>query len=150
VSDTRKTKSDTFSDNERAAIKERAAELKKAARRGSAAEKAAADARDVLAAIAAMRQPDRAIAERIHDIVTTEAPDLAPKLWYGMPAYARSGKILCFFLSAEKEKARYSTFAFNAEATLDDGTMWPTSFALTDMTEAHAATITALVRKAVG
>ncbi|MFC0106262.1 iron chaperone [Kibdelosporangium aridum] len=137
-----------WTDAEKAAMKERAAEVRKAASRGSGKQKAAADAQDVLDVIATMSQPDREIAERIHAIVTTEAPHLAPRLWYGMPAYALKGKVLCFYLSAEKEKERYGTLGFNAVATLDDGTMWPTSFALTAMTDEHAALITKLIKKA--
>ena len=131
-----------FSAEERAAMKERAKELKSTAK--AADEKAA-----LLAKIAEMGDADRALAERIHDIVTTTAPALAPKLYYGMPAYAKDGKILCFFQPAEKFGARYATFGFNDVANLDDGTMWPTGFALTTLTAADEKKIAALVKKAV-
>ena len=131
-----------FSAEERAAMKEGAKELKSTAK--AADEKAA-----LLAKIAEMGDADRALAERIHDIVTTTAPALAPKLYYGMPAYAKDGKILCFFQPAEKFGARYATFGFNDVANLDDGTMWPTGFALTTLTAADEKKIAALVKKAV-
>jgi uncharacterized protein YdhG (YjbR/CyaY superfamily) len=135
-----------FTDEERAAMKERAKEQKAAARRG----KGKADGeRDVLAKIAEMPKSDRVMAERIHAIVKANAPDLTPKTWYGMPAYAKDGKIVCFFQSADKFKARYATFGFNDDANLDEGTMWPTSFALTQLTAADEAMIAALVKKAV-
>ncbi|HSL33967.1 MAG TPA: DUF1801 domain-containing protein [Candidatus Limnocylindrales bacterium] len=137
-----------FTDEERAAMKERAKEQKAAARRGKGAGKADGE-RDVLAKIAEMPDSDRVMAERIHAIVKANAPDLTPKTWYGMPAYARDGKIVCFFQSADKFKARYATFGFDQEANLDEGTMWPTSFALTELTAADEATIAALVKKAV-
>ena len=126
-------------------MKERAQELK-AARRGRAGK--ADGESDVLAKIAEMPEPDRAMAERIHAIVKASAPDLAPKTWYGMPAYAKDGKVVCFFQSAQKFKARYATLGFNDAANLDDGTMWPTAFALTKLTAADEARIAALVKKA--
>jgi uncharacterized protein YdhG (YjbR/CyaY superfamily) len=148
--DTQKTaKSRTsggFTAAERAAMKERARELKAEAR---ANQDRAAGERAVLAKIAEMPEPDRAMAERLHAIVTASAPALAPKTWYGMPAYARDGKIVCFFQSADKFKARYATLGFNDEANLDDGPMWPTSFALKELTAAEEARISALVEKAV-
>ncbi|WP_028477469.1 iron chaperone [Nocardia sp. CNY236] len=125
-----------FSELERAAIKERAAELRSDSRRDKSAKKAAADEKDVLAKIAKMEQPDRAIAERLHAIITETAPDLAPKLWYGQPAYARDGKVVCFFRSGQKDKERYSTFGFTPQAALDeDHGMWATSFALTELSD---------------
>ena len=139
----RKTKG--FTDEERAAMKERAQELK--------AEDAPRQEKDgegdVLAKIAEMPAPDRTMAERLHAIVKANAPDLSPKTWYGMPAYARDGKVVCFFQSAEKFKSRYATFGFSDEANLDDGAMWPTSFALKELTAADEARIAALVKKAV-
>ncbi|MFE7743023.1 iron chaperone [Nocardia sp. NPDC057455] len=147
---TTKTKASVgFTDEERAAMKEHAQELKTAARRGSRAAKADGE-QDVLAKIAGMRESDRAIAERLHAIVKTSAPELSPKLWYGMPAYAKDGKVLCFFQSAEKFKSRYATFGFNDIAALDDGTVWPTAFALTKLTAADEARISDLVHRAVG
>lgn len=135
------TKFDGFSDDERAAMREHAKELK-AARRGAAAEA------DVLAKIAEMADPDRALAERVHAIVTASAPGLEPKLWYGMPAYARNGKVVCFFQSAAKFKARYATLGFSDQANLDDGDLWPTSFALTTLTPAAEKRIREVVRQA--
>lgn len=140
-------KFDGFTDEERAAMKEHARELKTAARRGSRATKADGE-RDVLAKIAEMAEPDRVLAERLHDVITAAAPHLVPKLWYGMPAYAKDGKVVCFFQSAQKFKARYATLGFNDAAALDDGTMWPTSFALTELTAANEATIGELVKRA--
>jgi uncharacterized protein YdhG (YjbR/CyaY superfamily) len=137
-----------FTDEELAAMKERAKEQKAAARRGKGAGKADGE-RDVLAKIAEMPESDRIMAERIHAIVKANAPDLTPKTWYGMPAYAKDGKIVCFFQSADKFKARYATFGFNDDANLDEGSMWPTSFALTELTAADEARIAALVKKAV-
>jgi uncharacterized protein YdhG (YjbR/CyaY superfamily) len=139
-------KSAGFTAQERAAMKERARELKAEARASKDRE---AGERDALAKIAALPEPDRAMAERIHAIVTASAPELAPKTWYGMPAYARDGKIVCFFTPASKFNARYATFGFNEDAHLDDGTMWPTSFALTELTADAEARIAALVKKAV-
>ncbi len=130
---------------EREAMKERTKELKAEARR----DQKAADLLDaLLAKIAEMPEPDRAMGERIHEIVTANAPDLSPKLWYGMPAYAKDGEIVCFFQPASKFKARYATFGFNEAANLDEGSMWPTSWALTKLTAADAKKIAALVKKA--
>ncbi|MFC4604931.1 DUF1801 domain-containing protein [Rhodococcus kronopolitis] len=141
------TNSDGFSTAERAAMRERAAELKKQASDGRGGKAAAAEL-DVLSKIAEMDAPDRAVAERIHAIVTTTAPDLSPKLWYGQPAYARKGKVVCFFRSGHADKERYSTFGFTAEAHLDDATgLWPTSYAVTELSAEAVAVITALVRK---
>ncbi len=124
-------------------MKEHARELRTAARRTSRADEAAQEARDVLSKFAGMPDPDRALAERVHAVVTAAAPSLAPRLWYGMPAYALDGAIVCFFQSAEKFKARYATLGFDDRARLDDGPMWATSFALTEVTAA-------LVARAVG
>jgi uncharacterized protein YdhG (YjbR/CyaY superfamily) len=137
-----------FTAEERAAMKERAKELKAEARRSSRAAKADGES-DVLAKIAEMAEPDRVMAERIHAIVKANAPSLTPKLWYGMPAYAKDGKLVCFFQSAQKFNSRYATFGFEAEANLDDGTMWPTAFALTKLTAADETRIGELVKKAV-
>jgi uncharacterized protein YdhG (YjbR/CyaY superfamily) len=137
-----------FTDEERAAMKERAQELKAERRRGSRAGKADGES-DVLAKIAEMPEPDRAMAERVHAIVKASAPSLAPRTWYGMPAYAKDGKVVCFFQSAHKFKSRYATFGFNDSANLDEGAMWPTSFALKELTSKEEAKIGALVRKAV-
>jgi uncharacterized protein YdhG (YjbR/CyaY superfamily) len=139
-------KSKGFTDEERAAMKERAQELKAEAR---ANKDRAAGESDVLAKIAEMSEPDRAMAKRLHEIVTASAPALSPKTWYGMPAYAKGGKVVCFFQSAEKFKSRYATFGFSDEANLDKGAMWPTSFALKELTAAEEAKIGALVKKAV-
>ncbi|MEU0507181.1 DUF1801 domain-containing protein [Nocardia sp. NPDC005998] len=136
-----------FSEEERAAMKEHAQELKTAARRGARAAKADGES-DVLAKIAEMADSDRVMAERIHAIVKANAPELSPKLWYGMPSYARDGKVVCFFQTAEKFKARYATLGFNDSASLDDGTMWPTAFALTELTAADETRIGELVKKA--
>ncbi len=138
--------SGTLSAAERSAVKERAQELKKAARRGK---KADAEA-DVLAKIAEMPEPDRVLAERIYALVKASAPGLAPKLWYGMPAYARDGKVVCFFQGAAKFSTRYATFGFNDTAALDDGTMWPTAFALVSLTDEDEARLGALLEKAAG
>ena len=135
-----------FTDQERAAMKERARELKAEARANKNRE---AGERDLLAKIAEMSEPDRGMAERLHAIVTANGPELAPKTWYGMPAYARDGKVVCFFTPAEKFGSRYATFGFNDDAKLDDGAMWPTSFALTAMTADVEARIRVLVKKAV-
>jgi len=137
-----------FTAEERAAMKERARELKAEARRGPRAGKANGES-DVLAKIAEMPEPDRAMAERIHARVKASAPDLSPRTWYGMPAYAKDGKVVCYFTPASKFKERYATFGFNAAANLDEGNMWPTSFALTELTAAEEARIGALVKKAV-
>jgi uncharacterized protein YdhG (YjbR/CyaY superfamily) len=144
------TKTETFTDEERAAMKERAQEVKASARRGSRADKAAEDEAAVVAKIAEMEDGDRAMAERIHAVVKASAPGLAPKLWYGMPAYAKDGKVVCFFQSAQKFNARYATFGFNDKANLDEGTMWPTAFALTKLTAADEARIGELVKRAAG
>jgi uncharacterized protein YdhG (YjbR/CyaY superfamily) len=138
--------SEVWTDEERAAMVEHAREQKKAARRGGEPDGEA----DVLAKIAEMPDADRAMAERIHAIVKANAPDLSPRTWYGMPAYARDGRVICFFQPAAKFKSRYSTIAFNDGANLDDGTMWPTSFALTKLTAADEARIGELVKKAAG
>jgi uncharacterized protein YdhG (YjbR/CyaY superfamily) len=140
--------SEGFTDAERAAMKERARELKAAARRGPRAGKADGES-DVLAKIAEMPEPDRVMAERLHAIIKATAPDLSPKTWYGMPAYARDGNVVCFFQSAQKFNSRYATFGFSDKANLDEGAMWPTSFALTKLTAADEARIAALVKKAV-
>jgi uncharacterized protein YdhG (YjbR/CyaY superfamily) len=137
-----------FTDEERAAMKERARELKSPARRGSRGAKSDGESA-VLEKIAEMPEPDRAIAERIHAIVKAGAPELSPRTWYGMPAYAKDGKVVCFFQSAQKFKSRYATLGFNDSANLDDGTMWPTAFALTKLTAATEERISALVKKAV-
>ncbi|MFF5028786.1 iron chaperone [Streptomyces collinus] len=138
-----------FTAEERAAMKEHGRELKKAARRASKADKAAEAERDVLAKIAEMGDSDRTMAERVHAVVTASAPVLAPKLWYGMPAYALDGKVVCFFQSAEKFKARYATLGFSDQAKLDDGPMWAAGFALTEVTPEVEARIAALVEQAV-
>ena len=135
-------KSKGFTDEERAAMKERAQELKAEARRADG-ESA------LLAKIAEMQGPDRAMAERLHAIVKASAPALSPKTWYGMPAYTKDGKVVCFFQSAEKFKSRYATFGFSDEANLDEGDMWPTAFALKELTATEEARIGALVKKAV-
>lgn len=139
-----------FSDLERAAMKERSAELKAQKRRTRAGDKAAADEADVRAKIAQMPEPDRHMAERVHAIVTSVAPDLAPKLYYGQPAYARKGKVVCFFRSGQMDKERFSTFGFSAEASLDEASgIWPTSYALTQVTETGWARLADLVKQAV-
>ncbi len=139
-------KFDGFTEAERAAMKERAKELKAEAR---ANKNKAEGESDVLAKIAEMPKADRVLAERIHAIVKSNAPDLAPRTWYGMPAYAKDGKIVCFFTSADKFKSRYATFGFNEDAKLDEGNMWPTSFALTKLTATEEAKIAKLLKKAV-
>jgi len=135
-----------FTDEEREAMKERTRELKAAARRGADAD----GERDLLAKIAEMREPDRAMGKRLHEIVKAAAPSLSPRTWYGMPAYAKDGKVVCFFQSAQKFKSRYATFGFSDVASLDDGEMWATAFALKKLTAAEEARIAALVKKAVG
>jgi uncharacterized protein YdhG (YjbR/CyaY superfamily) len=149
MSDTRKSAKGTtatgktfegFTDEERGAMKERAKELKTGKADGE---------RAVLDKIADMPEPDRAMAERLHAIISASAPDLTPRTWYGMPAYAKKGKVVCYFTPASKFKERYATLGFNATANLDDGTMWPTSFALTELTADDEARIGALVKKAV-
>ncbi len=137
-----------WTDEERAAMKAHAEELKRAGGRGAA--KAAEEAQACLDKIAEMPERDRVIAERVHAIVTETAPELAVKTWYGMPAYAREGKVVCFFKPAVKFKVRYATLGFSDEAALDDGTLWPTEFAITSMTPADEKTLVALVRRAVG
>jgi uncharacterized protein YdhG (YjbR/CyaY superfamily) len=159
MSDTRKsakstTATDTtskgFTDEERAAMKERAQELKKEARRGQRGKKAKADGEaDVLAKIAEMPEPDRTMAERLHTIIKASAPALSPRTWYGMPAYAKERKVVCYFTAASKFNERYATLGFNDSANLDEGDMWPTSFALKKLTPAEEAKIAALVKKAV-
>jgi len=141
-------KSKRFTDEERAAMKERAQELKAEARRGPRADKADGEG-DLLSKIAEMPEPDRAMAKRLHAIIKTSAPALSPKTWYGMPAYAKDGKVVCFFQSAQKFKTRYSTLGFSDEAKLDEGAMWPTGFALKALTAAEESRIGALVKKAV-
>jgi uncharacterized protein YdhG (YjbR/CyaY superfamily) len=135
-----------FTDEERAAMKARARELKAEER---ASKNRAEGERDALAAIAAMKEPDRAMAKRLHEIIEATAPTLWPKTWYGMPAYARDGKVVCFYKSAEKFGSRYATFGFEEAANLDEGTMWPTSFALKELTAADERKIAALVKRAV-
>ena len=144
----RDTTSAGLTDEERAALKETLQERKAAARRGPRAGKADGES-DVLAKIAEMPEPDRSMAERIHAIVKANAPELSPRTWYGMPAYAKDGKVVCYFQSADKFKSRYATFGFNDDAHLDEGAMWPTSFALTELSAAEEARIGALVKKAV-
>jgi uncharacterized protein YdhG (YjbR/CyaY superfamily) len=138
-----------FTAEERAAMKDHAQEQKTAARRSSRADKTAQDQRDVLAKIAEMQESDRILAERVHAVITVSAPALAPKLWYGMPAYALHGKIVCHFQSAAKFKTRYATLGFSDQANLDDGTMWAAGFALTEVTAEVEARISALVKQAV-
>lgn len=135
-----------FTEDEKAAMKERARELKAEKRKSGKADGEA----DLLAKVAEMPDADKAIAERIHAIVRANAPDLQPKTWYGMPAYARDGKVVCFFKAASKFGSRYAEFGFNEDARLDDGSMWPTVFALTKLTPADEERVAALVRKAVG
>ena len=133
-------KSKGFTDVEREAMKDRAQELKASKTDGESA---------VLAKIAAMQEPDRAMAKRLHAIIKASAPDLSPKTWYGMPAYAKNGKVVCFFQSAKKFKTRYATFGFSDQAKLDEGHMWPTGFALKELTAGEEVRISALVKKAV-
>jgi hypothetical protein len=137
-----------FTDEERVAMKERIQELKVGTRRSPRADKADGES-TVLAKIAEMPEPDRAMSKRLHAIIKAGAPALSPRLWYGMPAYAKDGNVVCFFQSAQKFKTRYATFGFSDKANLDQGAMWPTAFALTELTAADEATITALVKKAV-
>jgi uncharacterized protein YdhG (YjbR/CyaY superfamily) len=139
-----------FSQEERAAMKARSAELRAEARGSRGAKKAAADEAAVLSKIAEMVSPDRELAERVHAVVTGAAPELAPKLWYGQPAYAKAGKIVCFFRSGQVDNERYSSFGFSTEANLDDDSgIWPTSYALTELTEAGEKMITELVKRAL-
>ena len=144
---TKSPKKETFTAEERAAMKERAKELKAEARMNKDRSEGE---RALLANVAEMPKSDRAMGERIHAIVTDNAPDLEPKTWYGMPAYAKDGKVVCFFQSAHKFKSRYATLGFSDEANLDKGAMWPTSFALQKLTAADEKRIAALVKKAVG
>ncbi len=137
-----------FTAEEKAAMKERAREMKAEARRGARAGKADGES-DVLAKIAEMPESDRVMAERLHALIKANAPALSPKTWYGMPAYAKDGKVVCFFQSAQKFNTRYATFGFSDAANLDEGAMWPTAFALTELTAADEARIGALVKKAV-
>jgi uncharacterized protein YdhG (YjbR/CyaY superfamily) len=137
-----------FTEEERDAMRERAQELKTEARRGPGGGKADGESA-VLEKIAEMQEPDRAMGERLHAIIKASAPTLSPKTWYGMPAYAKDGKVVCFFQSAQKFKSRYATFGFSDKANLDEGAMWPTSFALKELTAAEEARIVALVKKAV-
>ena len=142
--------SNGFTAEERAAMKERARELKAQARRGTRATNNKADGeRDVLAKIAEMQDHDRAMAERLHEIITATAPALSPRTWYGMPAYAKDGKVVCFFRSAQKFKTRYATLGFSDKANLDDGAMWPTDFALKELTADVEARVAGLMRQAV-
>ena len=138
---------DGFTEEERGAMKERAKELKATARRGSAAKKADGET-EVLEKIAELPEEEREMAERIHAVIKASAPGLLPKTWYGMPAYAKDGKVVCFFQSAGKFNARYATLGFNDPANLDDGTMWPTAYALTELTKANEAKIAELVARA--
>ncbi|WP_018656304.1 iron chaperone [Actinomadura flavalba] len=147
MANTKAEQSEGFTAEERDAMKERAKEVRTARRRSGGKAKADGDA-DIRAKIAEMEDADRVLAERVHELVRAAAPGLEPKLWYGMPAYAKDGKVLCFFQSAAKFKARYATLGFNDVATLDDGAMWPTAFALTNLTTDVEAHITDLVTKA--
>ncbi|MEV4534544.1 DUF1801 domain-containing protein [Asanoa sp. NPDC049518] len=142
------TRHQGFTADERAAMKDHADELKKAARAGSAADKAAEAARDVLAKIAEMGDSDRVMAERVHAVVTATVPAIAPKLWYGMPAYTLNGRLICHFQPADKFKARYATLGFSDHANLDDGEMWPASFALSKVTPEVEERISTLVKQA--
>jgi uncharacterized protein YdhG (YjbR/CyaY superfamily) len=142
----RDSSSEGWTDEERAAMQERAKEMKSASRRGKAKIDGEAD---LLAKVAEMPEADRAMAERLHAIIKESAPNLEAKTWYGMPAYAKDGKVVCFFQPADKFKARYATFGFNDVANLDDGAMWPTSWALTKLTAADERRIRELVKKAV-
>lgn len=139
---------DGFTDEERAAMKDHAEELKAASRRGAHGAKADEES-EVLAKIAEMQQPDRVMAERLHALIKASAPELLPRTWYGMPAYAKDGNVICFFQPAHKFKSRYATLGFSDKANLDDGAMWPVYYALPELTAAAEARITELVRKAV-
>jgi hypothetical protein len=143
------TSGEVWSDEEKAAMQEAARERRVASRRNPADERAAGEA-DVLAKIAGMDEPDRTTATRIHAIVQSVAPDLVPRTWYGSPAYSKDGNVVCFFQERAKFKTRYATLGFSDKARLDEGAMWPTSYALTEVTPADEARITALVRKAIG
>lgn len=140
-------KSDGFTDAEKAAMKERAKELKAEASRGKRKKKADGES-DVLTKIAEMPEPERTMASRLHDLIKSNAPELSPKTWYGMPAYAKNGKVVCFFQSASKFNSRYATLGFSDTANLDDGDMWPTAFALKALTTAEEERIVALIKKA--
>ncbi|WP_225801515.1 iron chaperone [Streptomyces sp. NK15101] len=140
---------DGFTEDERDAMKERAKELKASARRGSRGAKADTEP-EVLAKIAEMEEADRVLAERVHALVKENAPELTAKLWYGMPAYARDGKVVCFFQSAQKFKSRYATLGFSDQAALDEDTLWPTAYALTALTPATEQRIAALLKQAAG
>jgi uncharacterized protein YdhG (YjbR/CyaY superfamily) len=142
-------KSKGFTDEERAAMKERAQELKAEARGPRAKQDKEAGESEVLAKIAQMREPDRAMAKRLHAIIKASAPALSPRTWYGMPAYAKDGKVVCFFQSGQKFKTRYATFGFSDAANLDEDALWPVAFALKELTAAEEAKIDALVKKAV-
>jgi uncharacterized protein YdhG (YjbR/CyaY superfamily) len=142
------TASKAFTDEERAAMRERAQEVRAATRRGSSADQADGES-EVLAKIAEMPEPDRTMAERLHAIVAASAPALSPRTWYGMPAYAKDGKVVCFFQTRQKFKTRYATLGFSDKANLDEGAMWPTAFALDELTADVEARIGALVKKAV-
>ena len=146
---TTKKGSATFTDEEQAAMQEAARERKAAARRGSRAKREDGE-RDVLDKIAELPEPDRSMAQRVHELVTASVPELEPRTWYGMPAYALAGKTLCFFQAASKFKVRYATFGFQPDAALDDGDMWPTSFALIELTPDTEARLAELVRRAAG
>jgi len=143
-------KTESFTAEERAAMKERAKELREEGKRSKSADKAEAEAAEVLEKIAEMPDADRAIAEKIHRIVAEEAPSLSPKTWYGMPGWALDGKIVLFFQGSEKFKTRYATLGFNDIATIDDGSMWPTAFALTKLTAADEKALRALIKKSAG
>jgi uncharacterized protein YdhG (YjbR/CyaY superfamily) len=143
---TTKKNTSQFTDEERAAMQARASEVRTSSR---AKDKAVAETQACLDAIAEMPKQDKALATKIHELVTAAAPELAPKTWYGMPAYARDGKVVCYFKAAAKFKTRYAQLGFEQEATLDDGSMWPTVYAVTEITEADAKAITRLVKKSV-
>ncbi|MDP4510697.1 iron chaperone [Nonomuraea turcica] len=149
MSSTESSTYEGFTAEERAAMKDHAQDQKKAARRASRADKAAQDLQDVLAKIAEMQESDRIMAERVHAVITASAPVLAPKLWYGMPAYALDGKLVCHFQPSTKFKTRYATLGFSDQANLDDGAMWAAGFALTEVTAEVEARIGALVKQAV-
>lgn len=146
--DTDGERSRGFTDEEREAMKERAKELKAAARRDGS-EKEDRGEREVLAKIAEMAEPDRVMAERLHNLIKASAPSLSPRTWYGMPAYAKEGKVVCFFQSAQKFKTRYATLGFSDQASLDEGAMWPTAFALKKLTGTEEARIEALLKRAI-
>ena len=145
---TARKKATGFTDEEKSAMQQRVTELQTAAKRGARGEGPNPEA-ELLEKIASMKAPDRALGRRIHDIVKASAPTLSPKLWYGMPAYARDGKIVCFFQPADKFKTRYATFGFNDPAHLDEGHVWPVAFAITQLTAADEAKIASIVKKAV-